>query len=222
MDDTPARDEAISTASARHHIVTGLTKIGLATRHHAWVEASEQGLTPTQGQILALLRFGSQRGMRLSEIASALAITPATTSEAVRVLDDKQLVRKTRAPDDARALAITLTPTGHDVATRAASWSDFLLDAIDVLSPGEQAAFLRGLSKMIRALQVRGEIPVSRMCVTCRFFHPNVHPNAVRPHHCGFVDAAFGDDALRISCEDHDPATPERAEKAWATFAGPN
>lgn len=202
-------------------MVAGLAKLGLATRHRAWSEAEGQGLTPTQGQILAMLRTRAERGMRVTELAAALAVTAATTTVAVQALERKGLVHKSRAPQDGRARTITLTDAGQHEAERAVGWSDFLLAAVDELTPDEQEVFLRGLVKMIRALQERGEIPISRMCVTCRFFRPNVHSDARSPHHCAFVDAPFGDRHLRLECPDHDPAPREQANSAWVRFIEP-
>src|SRR5690606_10030247 len=139
-------------------------------RHRAWAEAEGQGLTPTQGQILALLRPRSDAGMRIGELATELAVTMATATVAVQALERKGLVQKRRSPRDGRARSISLTMAGQLEAERAAGWADFLLDAVDELTPEEQEVFYRGLVKMVRALQQRGEIPISRMCVTCRFF----------------------------------------------------
>ncbi|MGH8510685.1 MAG: hypothetical protein ACREU8_04680, partial [Gammaproteobacteria bacterium] len=41
-------------------------------------------------------------------------------------------------------------------------------------------------------LQERGEVPISRMCVTCQHFRPGVYDDPDTPHHCAFVNAAFG------------------------------
>jgi DNA-binding MarR family transcriptional regulator len=202
-------------------VITGLAKVGLATRHHAWREAEGQGLTPTQGQVLAFLRHRPEAA-RLSTLAEVLAVTPATASQAVDALTRKGLAAKARASDDARALAITLTEAGRREADRVAGWSDFLLAAVDTLTPAEQTVFLGALVKMIRTLQERGEIPISRMCVTCRFFRPKVHPDPDQPHHCAFVDAPFGDRHLRLDCADHDPAPPEQARQAWEAYAPTN
>jgi hypothetical protein len=73
---------------------------------------------------------------------------------------------------------------------------------------------------MIGALQQRGEIPVSRMCPTCRFFRPHVHDDPVRPHHCAFVDAPFGDAQLRIECDDHEDAPAEHVARSREALAG--
>lgn len=208
----PEEDES------RRQLVTGLLKLGLAARHQAWASGEAHGLTPTQGQILALLR-AKPAGLRLGDVAEALAVTPPTASVAVRTLVTKGLVAKSPAGDDRRAVRLMLTDAGHRQAAVAMTWSDFLLSATDVLSPAEQAAFQRALVKMVRTLQERGEIPVSRMCVTCRFFRPNAHPGTDTPHHCAYVDAPFGDRALRLECADFEAADETAAQVAWERFA---
>jgi hypothetical protein len=77
-----------------------------------------------------------------------------------------------------------------------------LLNAVGELSELEQAVFLRGLVKMIRKLQEQGQIPIAKLCVTCKFFQPNRYPDSDRPHYCSFVDAPFGDRELQIDCPD--------------------
>ena len=77
----------------------------------------------------------------------------------------------------------------------------------------------RALIGLIRALQVARAIPVQRMCVTCAHFRPHAHDDADSPHHCAFVDAAFGDAALRIDCGDHEDAAEEDLAQIWARFS---
>lgn len=184
-------------------MITGLAKVCTALRSQAWQEAESQGLTPTQGQILALLQSATDAGMRLSAIAEGLATSPATASDAVSSLVKKGLVSRERAADDRRAIAIRLTPKGLTQAKQAASWPDFLLDAVDSLTPEEQTIFFKGLTTIIRTLQEQNNIPVSKMCVTCKYFAPNVYGNSDRPHHCNFVNAPFGDRDLRLDCPEH-------------------
>jgi DNA-binding MarR family transcriptional regulator len=193
-------------ASPSQRIAAGLAKIGLVLKSQAWRNAGERGLTPTQGQILAALLARAPAPMRLSELAAALAIRPATASDAVSALLEKGLVRRARMPEDARALALTLSAKGRREAKRVSHWPDFLLPAVDALSAGEQEAFLLALVKMIRSLQDQGRIPVARMCVNCRFFEPNRWADPQRPHHCNFVDAPFGPRDLRLDCADFQPA----------------
>jgi len=185
-------------------VATGLAKIGLVLRNEAWRARERTGLTPTQGQILALLRARGD-DVTLREVAAELAVSAPTASDAVAALVAKGLVTKTRT----RTLAIRLTGRGRRAAEREAQWPDFLLEAVDALSPDEQAAFLRGLTTMIRTLQEQGRIPVARMCATCSYFRRDAHDDAERPHHCAFVDAPFGDRQLRLDCADWRPRQEE-------------
>jgi DNA-binding MarR family transcriptional regulator len=184
-----------------HHILIGLEKIGMALKSQSWQDAGQQGLTPTQGQILNLLV--SNAGVGLSEIAKNLGVTAATASDAVAALVDKGLVQKTRSPTDGRAIEITLTNPGQQAAGQTATWSNFLLTSMDELTAEEKVIFLRGLIKIIKKLQEQGKISVAKMCVTCSFFQPDRYPNSEQPHHCGLVDAPFADGNLRITCAEH-------------------
>ena len=199
-------------------IITGLSKVSIALKSHSWKEANESGLTPTQGQILVNLNLWSSKNPGLSELAEALGITLATASSSMNTLVEKKLVRKSRSPVDGRSLVVSLTAKGKKEAENAAGWPDFLTGAIEVLSPEEQAVFFRGLLKIIRSLQDEGQIPVSRMCVTCAYFKPHVHKDLKRPHHCGFVNSPFGDGELRLECGDHESASSVESDRIWEIF----
>src|SRR6266508_1541317 len=85
----------LATDSVGRRVMIGLTKIELALKSRAWQEAGRRKLTPTQAQILALLRVrAAQHGLRLRELAAGMGVMLATASEALRVLVDKGLVRK--------------------------------------------------------------------------------------------------------------------------------
>lgn len=209
--------DAISEPTAKR-VTNGLAKIGLVLKSRAWKGAGPERLTPTQAQILALLQ-ANPMGLRLSALAELLGVTAPTASDAVAALVGKGLVARDPGAGHHRALALRLTPEGEAAAARIADWPDFLMRAVDTLSPAEQAVFLRGLVKMIRALQEAGDIPVQRMCVTCLHFRPNAHPDDPHnPHHCAFVDAPFGDRHLRLDCGEHAQADAETRAAAWARF----
>ena len=201
-------------------VTVGLAKIGIALKQQAWAEAGGRGLTPTQGQVLALLRANPD-GLRLGALAEQLGVTAATTSDSVTALQRKGLVTKEPMAGDGRGVIVLLTPTGTREAAAAAAWPDFLLEAVGELSTVEQATFLRALVSMIRTLQEKGRIPVARMCVSCRFFRPYQHDNPARPHHCAFVDAPFGDGELRLDCPDFRTAPDEQAAQTWLAFRAP-
>jgi DNA-binding MarR family transcriptional regulator len=186
-------------------LATGLAKLGLVMKSKAWRLASADKLTPTQGQILTQLLTQCPGGCTLQELAAGLGVRPPTATEAVAALERKKLVAKHRDPQDRRVVRVRLTRKGEAAARRVSGWPDFLAQAVSRLDEGEQASLLGALIKMIRHLQDRGEIPLARMCVQCAYFQPNAHRDPRRPHHCHFVDAAFGERDFRLDCPDFQP-----------------
>jgi DNA-binding MarR family transcriptional regulator len=196
-------------------IATGLHKLGLAMKHQAWRQANEEGLSPTQGQILAaLLVDGPQSG---SELSARLGVTLPTISDSARALVEKGLAAKGPDPRHPRASLVTLTAEGRARAAKARAWPEFLAEAAVVLSESEREAFFAALVKMIRSLQEAGQIPLNRMCVTCTHFRPHQHEGPM-PHHCAFVDAPMGGRHLRLDCPEHVEAPEEQRAAAWGRF----
>lgn len=194
-------------------VSAGLAKISLVLRHHLWQAAGARALTPTQAQALAALAARPPQGLRLQEIAGLLAVTPATASDAVAALIAKGMVARRRDPADARAARFRLTAKGRRTAQEVAQWPDYLLEAVDSLPAAQQEQLLAGLMGLVRSLQVRGRIPVARMCTNCLFFHPHRFPGAAQPHYCAFVKAPFGVAQFQLDCPDFE-AAPEEAQAA--------
>jgi DNA-binding MarR family transcriptional regulator len=209
--------EGVYGEQATGRVTHSLLRLSTAMRSQAWEWAESAGLTPTQGEILVLL-MQRKAPMRLGEIARETALTAATTSDAVSTLEAKGLVEKRRALDDGRALAVRLTTRGRTAAKRALQWPDFLTEAIGTLRDEEQAVFYRTLLKMIRQLQVQGDIPTHRMCVTCKHFEPSKNPKKAL-HHCSVLEQFYGDAGLRLDCSLHEEADLVSQKKTWKIFA---
>lgn len=205
--DTPPLDQRVAT---------GLHKLGLALKHQTWSQASHDGLSPTQGQILAVLAVDG--ALCASEVAARLGIGLPTISEAVTTLANKRLVRRTPDPRHPRARLLRLTAAGARLSARTQAWPAFLTHVVATLSDAEQATLLTALMKMIRTLQEQGKIPIGKMCVTCAHFRPRVRGGDA-PHHCAFVDAPMRPRHLRLDCADHEPAPDSQQRTAWIRFA---
>lgn len=201
----------------KDRVTDGLAKIAMAIKSRAWREGGHQWLPPLQAQTLRLLYRRGQQESTVSVIADELAVTMPTVSEMLRVLLSKGLVKKTQSKKDHRVYRIQLTPKGRREAGRLSEWP-YLKVATADLSQAEQVTLLRATMKVIRGLQEQGEISVARMCVSCQYFRPQVHKDAPNPHHCDYVNAAFGDHLLRIDCPDYQIA-PDTIQKAnWNTW----
>ena len=155
--------------------------------------------------MLVVLGRTPDRGRRLSDLAAAVGVSAASMSDSVAALERKGLISKEPAAEDRRAKAIRATPEGLREAAALAEWPEPILSVPAGLPPGDRGDLLRALSTVIVGLQDRNLVSSSRLCVTCRYFRPNQHADADRPHHCAFVDAAFGDRSLRLDCDDHEP-----------------
>ncbi|WP_188317032.1 MarR family winged helix-turn-helix transcriptional regulator [Solihabitans fulvus] len=193
----------------QEQLLVGLSRLGQAVRICAYRDAGPHRLSPLQADVVSFLA-GDPRPRRQAEIVEALASTPPTVSDALRALDGKNLVARHRDPADSRAAAVTLTDEGVAEARRLTLVPTPLREALDAVAPADVEGMLRGVSAMIAALQEHRAIPVSRMCVTCRFFQRDAHLRSARPHHCGFVDSPFADAQLRIECPDHEPRERNR------------
>ncbi|GFO82531.1 MAG: MarR family transcriptional regulator [Methyloceanibacter sp.] len=202
--------------SVEGQVIAGLSKLSQFLRTAQWRSGSEAGLTPTQMQLLREL--AAKGPMRIGALAEAIGVAQPTATDAFEALRRKELVEKKSDPCDGRAVAAAITRRGRTMLGNSGGWADGLTAAIGGLDQTDQSSLLRGLTKIIRGLQVQRAIPVQRMCVTCRFFQPNVHDDPAAPHHCAFVDAAFGDASLRLDCGEHEVA-PERKRSAWRRFA---
>jgi DNA-binding MarR family transcriptional regulator len=211
---------AVESDDVAERILAGLTRIALVLRHRGWVDATEMGITPTQGQILTLLASRPEEPLGVSRIATELSLTKPTVSDSISTLVRKELVEKVRSGTDGRAVELRLTARGRQLAEGTSAWPEFLRSAALSLSEVERALFLRALVKMVRTLQRQGHIPVTRMCVNCRFFGPHAYEEAAHPHHCGFLNAAIGDNLLQVDCRDFGQAGTERMEEVWIQFAG--
>jgi DNA-binding MarR family transcriptional regulator len=200
---------------ASHRVAVGLHKLGLAMKHQAWAKGNAEGISPTQGQILAAI--GAEGPLTGSELASRLAISLPTVSDSVRVLVEKALLEKQADPRHPRASLLALTTTGKVLARKVSGWPDFLATAVSELTEPEQHGMLLSMVKMLRSLQKQGMIPVSRMCVSCTFFEPNVH-KGLSPHHCRFVDSPLEDAQLRVDCPEFEAASESAQSEVWKRF----
>ena len=201
---------------APSHILFALGQIATCRRALSWQHAHALNLNPTQSEILLYL---ARRGpSRSAAVAEALGVSGASLTDSVHALVAKQLLRRQPDPADQRAHRLDLTEDGRNLADRLRDAPNALSAAVAELPPGEQGQMLRLLTGLIRGLQERQAIPAQRMCVSCRYFRPHVHEDAARPHHCSFVNAAFGDASLRLDCGEHEAAQPDESAANWQRF----
>jgi DNA-binding MarR family transcriptional regulator len=189
-------------------IVAALERLAQALRVLLWEEAKAYGASPIQLQILLYLQHAPPARCRVRALAQEFDLTPPTISDAVASLAAKGLLQRAPWPADRRGTVLQPTPAGRELASALTRWTDAVQAALATFSAEEKLVALGFLLRLIAALQQAGVITVARLCLTCRFFQPNVYPDPQAPHHCGLLDRPLPLAALRVDCPDHVPAPP--------------
>ncbi|MBU2328449.1 MAG: MarR family transcriptional regulator [Alphaproteobacteria bacterium] len=198
-------------------IVEGLERIATALKSDDWARSRSLGVNPTQLAILRALD-GRRSGLSVKDLSSHLGVSQPTVTDSILALERKALVEKRADPADGRSVRILLTTTGAAAVRTAEGVAGGVSQATAALHDEDQEQLLVQLVSVIRQLQEQGAIPIQRMCVGCRYFRPYAHEDAAHPHHCNFVDAAFGQQDLRIDCRDYETADPSARAATWAAF----
>lgn len=184
-------------------LVLALERLAQAHRSLLWEAAKAEGLTPLQVQALLYLSSHDPSHCRVTSLAREFDLTPATVSDAIQALEAKGLLLRQPWPQDGRVVWLRLTARGERLARRIASWTHILRQQLETFSLEEKQAALSFLMRLIAALQRAGVISVARMCFTCLFFQPHVHPDPGAPHHCRFLNQPLSLAELRVDCPDH-------------------
>ncbi|HXG41874.1 MAG TPA: MarR family winged helix-turn-helix transcriptional regulator [Dehalococcoidia bacterium] len=186
-------------------VLAALERVAQSFRVLQWQAAREHRLTPLQLQLLVRL-LAHRDGLYASGLAKALGVTRATASEAVASLLAKGLVERRPSPSDRRRLLLGLTGRGRQVALQAAAWGEAARAALQQVPREGRASLLLFLMRLIAELQRAGVVTVARMCITCRFFRPDVAPGSPQPHFCTLLGEPLAVEALRVDCPEHQPA----------------
>jgi len=120
--------------------------------------STDEGLTPTQYSVLALV---SGRGpLGLTELTELEGLNPTMLSRIIKVLDERGLVSRRPDPDDLRAARVAATPEGEAVANRVrAQRTQVLSDTLSGL-PADTAAALLAAVPDLEALAAALKRPV--------------------------------------------------------------
>jgi DNA-binding MarR family transcriptional regulator len=77
-------------------------------------------LTLSQYALLTSLAGGTDA--RVSDLASEAGIAPSTASRILDALERRDVVRRTRSPDDRRGVVVSLTDAGREALRRQDAW----------------------------------------------------------------------------------------------------
>lgn len=120
-----------------------------AKKHFQWVE-QETGISGSQ--LWALAHIATAPGLRVTELARALAIHQTTASNLVDKLAQRKLIRRERGREDQRVVRLFLTQRGTDVVSKAPKpYEGVLPDALMRLPQAD----LRKLDSLLKSVAGR-------------------------------------------------------------------
>lgn len=187
-----------------HRLATGLARVAVAMHLAADDPAAGLERTLAQQQLLLLLVSRRRDGYTLAGLAADAGMTAPATASSIEALVSEGLVvmGRTVSPGE---MSVRITDRGRAQAPELLHWAADLLAELRNLNETGQRQLLRVVTDHIRRLQRQGQIPVVKICLTCRFFDGYAHPGTADPHHCRLVDAAFGHQLLRLRCPEQEP-----------------
>ena len=198
---------AVEPEALSHRLATGLARVAVAM--HLAADDPAAGLERTLAQQQLLLLVSRRRdGYTFAELAADAGMTVPATASAIGTLVCEGLVVMGPAAASPADMPVKITDRGRAQAPELGHWASDLLAELRNLNEAGQRQLLQVVTDQIRRLQRQGQIPVVKMCLTCRFFDGYAHPGAADPHHCRLVDAVFGHQLLRLPPEQEPTAGP--------------
>ncbi len=182
-------------------IVAGLERLSQVFRILLWEKAKEQGLSPIQIQLLIFIQHHSSDKATISYLAQEFNFTKPTISDAIKVLEDKKLVKKTAHGTDTRSYTIQLTAAGAKVVVGTEDFAKPLTDIISKAGASDKLILWQNISNLIIQLNKLEVISVQRTCYNCKHF-------AIKNknHFCILLNQKLLTQDIRIDCEEFEMA----------------
>lgn len=183
-------------------ITVGLERVSEVFRVLLWEKAKIVNLSPIQIQILIFVKNHTEKYNQVSYLAQEFNMTKATISDAVRVLEKKELIEKHTSPIDKRAYHISVSDLGEKVTQQSTDFASELYDTILQLPENEQENLYQSLIKIISNLNRKGILQIQRTCFACQFYEKRKEE-----HYCHFLKNTLVEKEIRIDCPEFEMAT---------------
>lgn len=178
-------------------IVAGLERISEVFKVLLWEKAKIVGLSPMQIQIMIFIAYHKKEFCNVSHLAKEFNVTKPTISDAIRVLNKKELIEKDFSSSDSRSYAIKPTQSGLEVVSKIYDFADPLKKQIDTLETNELESLFGTISELINKLNQRGIISVQRTCFACKF-----HQKKDGVDFCNLLQKDLSPAEIRLDCPD--------------------
>jgi DNA-binding MarR family transcriptional regulator len=182
-------------------IVAGLERLSQVFRILLWEKAKEQSLSPIQIQLLIFIQHHSADKATISYLAQEFNFTKPTISDAIKILEEKKLVKKTAHDTDTRSYTIQLTAAGTKVVLGTEDFAQPLTDIIAKAGASDKMILWQNIVNLIVQLNKLEIISVQRTCYNCKHF-------AIKNknHFCSLLNQKLLTQDIRIDCKEFEMA----------------
>lgn len=184
-------------ASLDNKIVAGLERLSQVFRILLWEKAKEYSLSPIQIQLLIFIQHHSKEKTTISYLAQEFNFTKPTISDAIKVLEQKKLIKKYTDNTDTRSYSIQLTIEGENIVTQTENYANPLTTIIAKANEKDKVVLWQNISTLIIKLNKLEVISVQRTCFNCKHYSIKSKTNF-----CNLLNQKLDIKDIRIDCEE--------------------
>lgn len=176
-------------------LVAGLERISEVFKVLLWEKAKLVGLSPIQIQILIFIAYHKQELCKVSHLAKEFNVTKPTVSDAIKILDKKELIVKDFSSADSRSYNIHLSKKGMQVVSETYDFANPLKTQLSGLSQKDSESLFITMSELIYKLNQNGILSVQRTCYGCKFYQKNKTSD-----YCNLLEKKLANKDIRLDC----------------------
>jgi len=180
-------------------IAAGLERLSQVFKSLLWQKATAHQLSPIQIQLLIFINYHDADKNNISYLADEFNISKPTVSDAIKLLEQKELIIKTVSELDARRYSISLTKKGKNVVRDTEDYTDPIASWITRMDQTEKESLWTSVSDMIMAMNAKGIISAQRTCHSCRHYNSS---NGL--HFCSLLGKSLDTSEIRIDCGEYE------------------
>lgn len=188
-------------ANLDNKIVAGLERLSQVFRILLWEKAKEYSLSPIQIQLLIFIRHHSADKTTISYLAQEFNFTKPTISDAIKVLEQKQFIKKTTDSTDTRSYTIQLTAQGKKIVSETETFANPLADIITKSTSANKLVLWENITNLITQLNKLEVISIQRTCFNCKHYSIK----GKKPF-CNLLDQKLQTQDIRIDCNEFETA----------------
>lgn len=188
-------------SSLDNKIVAGLERLSQVFRILLWEKAKEHGLSPIQIQLLIFIQYHSTDKCTVSYLAQEFNFTKPTISDAIKVLEQKNFIKKNTDSSDTRSYTIQLTASGKKIVLETENFANPITEIITKSNEADKLILWENISNLISLLNRQEIISIQRTCFNCG--HYTIKN---KDAFCSLLNQKLLTKDIRIDCEEFELA----------------